>query len=574
MARLAVAVATSALGVLAGVYSLGVARSEPAYWFAGDSRSGDAALLAAGWALIAAGVVYWLRRPRNPCGPLLAAAGFAWFVPEWNNAAIGSALAFTIGLVLSAAYPVLVGHALLAYPGGALSSRTERALVTIAYAGAVVVSGLAPALVFSPADEACGQCPRNLMLAWGRPGAADDLGRLGVYLGVAWVTALMLLVLARLARPDARRSAGPVLLPGGAFLGLVAAELAASVDRGFVAAGTLERRLWLGQAAALCAVAAGVLWGLTRSRRARAATARLVVDLAQSRPAGGLRASLGRIVGDPELVLAYPLDGSDRLVDADGRPVAPAEDLERTTLVRDGRTVAVLAHAPGALADEQLVEEVAAAARLALENERLQAEVRARVEELQASRARIVEAGDAERKRLERNLHDGAQQRLVGLSLSLRLLRSQLADSDASVPLGRAEEEVRSAVADLRELAHGIFPAVLADEGLAAAIDALAEDAAIPIRIDGMSDDRFPGPVETAAYTVVAELARTATDAVAVSAVRSGDVLLLEVETRDPASAFDVVGLEDRVGAIGGRLSVEADIGGRVTIRAELPCGS
>jgi signal transduction histidine kinase len=115
---------------------------------------------------------------------------------------------------------------------------------------------------------------------------------------------------------------------------------------------------------------------------------------------------------------------------------------------------------------------------------------------------------------------------------------------------------------------------VLADEGLAAAIDALAEDAAIPIRIDGMSDDRFPGPVETAAYTVVAELARTATDAVAVSAVRSGDVLLLEVETRDPASAFDVVGLEDRVGAIGGRLSVEADIGGRVTIRAELPCGS
>jgi signal transduction histidine kinase len=573
MPRLAIAIATSALGVLAGVYSLGVARDEPAYWFAGGSRSGDAALLAAGWALIAAGVVYWLRRPRNPCGPLLAAAGFAWLVPEWNNAAIGSALAFTIGLVLSAAYPALVGHALLAYPGGTLSSRTERAVVASAYAGAAIVAGLAPALVFDPTG-ACGQCPRNLVLAWGRPGAADDLGRLGVSFGVAWAAALTLLVLLRLARAEARRGAGPVLLPGAVFLGLVAAELAASVDRGFVANGTLERRLWLSQAVALCAVAAGVLWGLTRGRRARAAAARLVVDLAQSRPAGGLRASLGRIVGDPDLVLAYPVDGSTRLVDADGHPVVPAVSLERTALVRDGRTVAVLAHEPGALADEHLVDEVARAARLALEHERLQAEVRARVEELRASRARIVEAGDAERKRLERDLHDGAQQRLVGLSLSLRLLHRQLGASDASARLDDAERELRTAIADLRELAHGIFPAVLADEGLAAAIDALAEDAAVPIRVERTTEERFPASVETAAYTVVAEPARTARGPIGVRAVRHGDLLVVEVETGDPISDFDIVSLEDRVGAIGGRLALVHGTGSRATIRAELPCGS
>ena len=161
-------------------------------------------------------------------------------------------------------------------------------------------------------------------------------------------------------------------------------------------------------------------------RRARAAVARLVVELAHSPPPGGLRDALAGHGRRPDLVLAYPL-GRDRPTGRRAGGRSTLEAANRRGSCETGVSVAVLAHAPGLLDDEQLVEEVAAAARLALENERLQAEVRAQLEELRASRARIVEAGDAERKRLERDLHDGAQQRLVGLSLSLRLARSQLA---------------------------------------------------------------------------------------------------------------------------------------------------
>jgi signal transduction histidine kinase len=572
MTRLAIAVAISALGVLAGVYSLHVARDDPAYWFAGGSRSGDLALLAAGWTLIGAGLAVWLRRRAGRCGLLLVAAGFAWFVPEWSNPGIGSRLAFTAGLTLAAACTAFVGHAVLAYPGGRLASRLERSAVAAAYLGAVVVLGLLPALVFDP-EPACSECPRNLLLVSNDGGAAEWLDRIGIYLGVAWTAALTVLVAARIGRTATRT----VLVPGAVYLALVTALFASSLGRDAIAVATLERRLWLGQAVALVALAAAVAWDVARARRARAAMARLVVELVQSRPAGDLGASLGRIVGDPDLVLAYPLDDPERLVDATGRPVTLSSAQERTTLVRDGHAVAVLAHAPGMLADEQLVDEVAAAARLALENERLQAEVNARLEELRASRARIVAAGDGERRRLERDLHDGAQQRLVAVSLSLQLLHSRWA-ADGNAPalarLEQAERELSLAIGELRELAHGIFPAVLADEGLAAAVEALAEESAVPIRSGGLPDERFPPPVETAAYTVVAELARTAAGGLTVQAARDNGVLRLEVVAPDAASGLDLVALEDRVGAIGGRLAALRDGDGRITIRAELPCES
>jgi len=280
---------------------------------------------------------------------------------------------------------------------------------------------------------------------------------------------------------------------------------------------------------------------------------------------------LAGIVGDPDLVLAYPLDGTDRLVDAAGLPVALPAGATQTVLVRDRNPVAIVAHAPGLLDDEQLVDEVTATARLALENERLQAEVRARLEALRASRARIVAAGDAERKRLERNLHDGTQQRLVALTLSLRVLRSQL-PGDARSRLDEAEAELDAAIVELRELAHGIFPAVLLDGGLAVAVHALAEDGRVPIRFGRLPAGRFPPAVETAAYTVVAEAARTALTAIAVRGEERDGALVIEVDTND-GGALDLVALGDRVGALDGRLGIAHADDARVTIRAELPCG-
>jgi signal transduction histidine kinase len=387
--------------------------------------------------------------------------------------------------------------------------------------------------------------------------------------GLGWAVALAVLGALQLVRGS--RANRPVVGAGIVYLVLVAGTFAVSVDRGFVTNGTVERRLWLGQAASLVAVAAAVGWSLARARRARGAIARLVVELTQSPPPGGLGHALARIVGDPGLALAYPLGDGSRLVDAEGRPVELPPASETTSLVQDGRTVAVLAHRPGVLDDEQLVEEVAAAARLALENERLQAEVKARLDELRSSRARIVEAGDAERKRLERDLHDGAQQRLVGLSLSLRLLRSRVDDADGR--LERAESELRRAAAELRELAHGIFPAVLADEGLGPAVEALAEEGHVPIRIRGIPDQRYEASIETAAYTVVAEAVRAATDTVDVGATASAGTLVVEVATRNGA-AVDLTALEDRIGALDGRLTVRPEAGGGTRIRAELPCAS
>jgi signal transduction histidine kinase len=567
MQRGAIALAVSALSVVLGVGSVAVAREEPGYWFGGDSTLGAVGLLGVGWALVACGLASWWRRPESRFGPLLVAGGFAWFVPELNNPWVGSSLAFTAGVALAAATPAFVGHAVLSYPGGRLAKPVERAAVALAYVGAILVLGVLPAFLDDPRAEGCNWCPDNLVLIADRATAADELRQLGVYLGFAWASLLAGLAVLRLVRASA--AARPVFAAGAVYLALTAVTFAVAFDRGYLSTGPLERRLWLGQAAALFGLALAVAWGWVRARRARESVARLVVELAQSPPPGGLRDVLAGIVGDTGLVLGYPVGDADTLVDANGRGVEVGDGQECTNLVRDGRPVAVLAHAPGLLADEQLVEEVTATARLVLENERLQADVRARLAELRASRARIVEAGDVERKRLERDLHDGAQQRLVGLSLSLRLVRSQLPFSRL---LEDAEEELRQAIRELRELAHGIFPAVLADEGLAAAVEALAEDGAVPIRIGGLPEERLPAPVESTAYTVVAEAVRTATSAVAVTADRSRGRLAVDVETTT-LDGLDLVGLQDRVGALDGRLDIVRH-DGRVTLRAELPCGS
>jgi signal transduction histidine kinase len=569
MARRAILAAVSTSGIALGVFSLHVARSDPSFSFAGASAAAGAAFVATGWALMACGVGFRVFRPASRFGPLLAAAGVAWFLSEWANPASGSAIVFTIGLCLSAACSPLVGHAVLAFPSGKLSGRAEKLTVAASYVGGVLVLGVLPAVVSDLSARGCNDCPRNLVALGDDAGLADDLTRAGIYLGFAWAAALALLMLARLGRGGAARR--PLLVAGTGYMTLVAVTFAASFDRGFLWNGTFERRLWWGECVLLVGLAGVVAWSWIRARRARSAVARLVVDLAHSPPSGGLRDVLAGIVGDPRLTVAYPVGDSGRLLDAEGRGGAHTPGLTRTPLVRGGRRVAVLEHAPGVLDDEQLLHELSAAAQLAIENERLQAEVRSRLDELRASRARIVEAGDAERKRLERDLHDGAQQRLVGLSLSLRLARSRLGSLGASAALDEADTELRQAIADLRELAHGIFPVALADEGLGAALEALAEAAQVPVRLVDVPDDRYAPAVESAAYAVAAEVTRSATSGVEVRAEQLNGKLVVHVRTRSP-DGLDVVALEDRVGALDGRLIVSRDGGYETTIRAELPC--
>lgn len=252
-----------------------------------------------------------------------------------------------------------------------------------------------------------------------------------------------------------------------------------------------------------------------------------------------------------------------------------------TTLVRGGQRMAVLRHRPGLLDDPVTAEEVARAARLVLDNERLQAELAAQLSRLWASRQRIVATGDAERRRLERDLHDGSQQQLVTLLLEVRLNRSRWdPDVDANVlaRAGEVETELEFVVDDLRELAHGIFPAVLADEGLAQAAEDFAEGADVPVRITTLDDVRLDPTAESAAYFAMAEsINRSGALEATVSITHRPRLLCVEVLLDDSINldgARWVRDVEDRVGAVDGRLEVARTETGRLSVRAEIPCGS
>jgi signal transduction histidine kinase len=550
---------------------------------------GTAAELAAGLALIAAGVAESWRRPASWEGRLLAGAGIGWFFVEWNNPGLGSAAAFTFGLVVSTLGPPLVAHAALAYPTGRLDSRRDLSVMLFAYAGAGLMLGLGPALFFDPGRQGCGLCPANLVLVRSEPGLADGLLRIGLVLGLASLVAVVAAGTVRMARAGRplRRVLWPMLAPAGCYLVLVGADFLHSLPRGTLSNDPLEYRLWLGEAALLVLMALAVAWGWVRDRRARSAVVRLVIDAARSSPPGGLRDVLAGMLADPSLDLAYPVGVPDRHVDVGGQPTSidPDRGQQVTPLVRGGRTVAVLRHQAGLLDDPGLVGEVAAASRLALENERLQAEVLAQLQDLRAAQARIVVAGDGEARRLERDLHDGAQQRLIGLLFSLRLVGSQLSVDPAprlTSLIGQAEHELRLAIDELRELAHGIYPAVLADEGLAAAVEALAERSPIPVTLGDLPEERFPDPVESAGYFLIAEAGQLAALAgakgITVDIERHRDRLNVKItEDGDSGSGQELeAGLSDvadRVGALGGTIRVENVADGPMTIRAEIPCG-
>jgi signal transduction histidine kinase len=574
-----------------GLLSLLIARSHPGGSFGGVSRVAAAAELAGGWAMIGAGLQLCVRRPGNRSGYLLAAAGIAWFFVEWNNPGSGSSVAFTFGLVTYGLAPPLVAHAILVYPSGRTLSRPERLALATAYVGGGLLLGILPALFFDPSEQGCGLCPANLLLLHGDHAVVDALNRWGVRLGLVWAIALATLALWRLARSSApqRRVTAPILLPGTGYLLLVWWDLAHSLERGALSNDPFEYRLWLGEAGALVAIAAGVVWSWFLGRRTRSAMARLVIELGESPAPGALRDVMAGALGDAGLQVTYPLGEPERWVDARGSPVdlAAPHGLAMTPLARNGTTVAMLLHRRGLLDDPGLVDEVAAAARVALENERLQAEVRAQLEDLRESRTRIVATADAERRRLERDLHDGAQQRLVGLSFALRLARAQVGPDPDPIFVSRidqAEEGLLLAIGELRELAHGIYPAVLADEGLAAAVEALAERSDIPIQIVAIPEERFPRPVEAAAYFLLSEATgaivglTAATDATVEVKRDGGRLLVVVVEDggRDLDGEVEarIIDLADRVGALDGRLLVEHGPGRGITIRAEIPCGS
>jgi signal transduction histidine kinase len=300
----------------------------------------------------------------------------------------------------------------------------------------------------------------------------------------------------------------------------------------------------------------------------------LTADLATVPGPGSLAATLAQAANDPTLEVGYWLTESGRLVDAAGRTVElprPAEGRGITPVIRDGGQIAMVIHDPAAVSPTQLDREFGAATRLAVDNERLQAELIVQLTEVRASRARIVEAGDRERQRLERNLHDAAQQRLVALTYDLRRAHADaLVCDDAEVlkVTSTALDQVQGAIDDLRTLAHGIYPTVLTDGGLRAAVESLAETTDFPLEIRELPSARFSPAVERTAYGVlialVGAVASETDPALAVSVTARGGALIVAIE-----GEADLPPLNDggRVSALGGKVTV-----GQGRLHVEIPC--
>ena len=565
--RLGVAIAAGLIGAILGAFSLIAARTGAGFSFAGESLWGAAILLIPGLAMFGVGAIYLSRRSGLVLGLLLSLTGAAWFIVEWDNPAISSSIAFTAGLLLYAACPALVLHVVLAYPTGRLRSGLDRLLVVAGYLVTMIMIGLIPTFYFDPALQGCATCPDNLAAVWSDPSRFSQAGVVGMRTGLLWTVLATVLICWHFAAASTtrRRVEAPVVAPGLLFLGCAAWRFSLSLNRPHLGSTELDQRLWTAQGVALLLLAAGVGWGLLRTRRTHQDLTRLVVDLDRAGQSGQMRPALATMLGDPQLVIAYPR-GDGRYVDGHGRPVdigVAGRPVEATPLHQDRREIAVLLHRRGLLDHPALVEEIVSATHLGLENERLTAEGLAQLADLRASRVRIIEAADEERRRLERDLHDGAQQRLVGLALALRLARTA-PDADTA-RLAEAETGLRAAIDELRDLARGLYPVALREDGLAAALTGLAESA--PLRIVGLPEGRFPPVIETTAYLLVARAAALGECTARVSA--QGEAMVVEID-----SASGLEGIEDvaeRVSTLDGDIKfARRDGGTRVTIRIPL----
>jgi signal transduction histidine kinase len=539
-----------------------------------------------GWSFIGTGLFAWWRRPENRFGPLMTVVGFAWCVNGLG--ASDAAGLFAIGLIFGSLPFALLFHMLLAFPSGEVETRFQRVVVVTGYLATTLLQW-AILLVWDTSEgDVCSNCPPNPLRAFDEQDTAEALIGFQSALAVALLLAVIVVLTRRwrAASPTQREVLGPVLVTGGSVAFLVGLSLiwdftdwSSIMEDVFDVAGLV----------ALASIPFGFLAGLLRSRFTRAgAVSELVTRLSATEDRRrGLRDALADALHDPGLTLAYWLPERGLYVNAEGQPVelpGPGEERTATVIENEGELVAAIVH-DATLEDEpQLVRAVGAAATLTLENERLGAELRAKIEELRSSRQRLVDAEFQGRRQLERDLHDGAQQRLVSLALTLRMARSKVErdPGEAGQLLDSAGHELDLALGELRELARGIHPALLSDRGLEAAVSSLAARAPFDVELAEMPKTPLPDQVESAAYFVVAEAltnvakyarARTAW----VRVVRQDGRVIVEVSDdgvggADPAKGSGLRGLADRVAALEGRLAVMSEPGEGTTVTALIPC--
>lgn len=559
--RVAVLLAGLALGLLAWE----AAADTAALSLVPRELWGQLFLLVVGWSLMLAAL---LTRRRRRTSLLLFSAGAVWFIREFDSPSVGSALLFTAGLVLYAACAPILLHLALSYPSGLLPSRPQKLLVIVGYLIMVGVLGLGVALVFDPAPSGCLHCPANLLATEAQPDSYEWLNRLGVNSGAVWlVVAIGALCWRIVAAGGAeRRASGLVRLCVLGYLVASAAYFLGSTQSGFLDTAGSWRWHWLAEGVSIVVLSTAVMAELGRNRRSRRALARSVIPLATS-PTSELRQTLSVRYEDPQFTVAYPVEGGRRYVDASGRAidVSPPDGLVATRLQKDRVEFGVIIHRQGVLASQQQVDDLITSVRLGLEHERLQAEALVQMADLRSSGVRIVAAADSERRRIERDLHDGAQQRLIGLLLSLQLLSETPAGQTPEFAAAKAT--LRRAIDELRQLARGIYPVLLKDAGLAPALSALEES--LEVTIDTVPQRRFPDVIETTVYEFVAQLSNYGRTRVSIE--DNDGLLSAKVTVEGTLGALH--DLPARASTLGGTLTVD-DTQGTVDAVLELPVRS
>ena len=556
--------------IIAGALGLGM--------LIGNAQHGPLALgtvleVLVGWSFVGCGLFIWARRPANRLGPLMTTVGMLWLLGR-TMTLVANPVIYTAGLWLTDLWAAGFALFLLSFPTGRLTSRADRAIVAIFLFVTVPLEFLW--LLFL--------APENGLNALGLaadPNAAQVIDRIQRVL-ISLGAVLLVISLGR----RWLRSSGPVRRQMAPVLVGAVAILLQSASWIFLSSGTslepLDDLIFMAQ----IAIPIAVLSVMLRARMARAGVADLVVELGRTPTPARLRDALANALGDPTLQVAYWAPIQDRFVDAAGEMMELPEygtGQAVTMLERNGIREAAIIHDAILLEEPGLIASVAGAMRLAVENDRLTAAVEAQLQEVRASRARIVEAGDRERRRVERDLHDGAQQRLISLSLELRVARSALGDGgDPAVrrSLDRAAEEAMAALSELRDLALGIHPLILTEAGLGPAVESLADRTSVDVSVD-VGAERFSPAVEGAAYFVISEaLANVTKYAKATRAmvrVRGlDDHLTIEVDDdgiggADPRSGSGLRGLADRLAALDGTITIVSPIGGGTRISARIP---
>jgi signal transduction histidine kinase len=532
-----------------------------------------------GWVWIGAGLLAWVRRPSNRLGPVITAGGFVMLLgsSDATGVPVLAALATAVGSVPLA---VLV-HVLHAFPSGRLPSRASRLTVLAGYLVSLVLQ--APLWLFT-VDVA----PYDLLFVADRP----DLVQLGRWVqsaaGAAVMVATTAILAARLRRASSpsRRTLGPLY-----GYGILAVVLSPLIPNVLAPRLGLPFEWWFGtQLLILAGVPVAFTVSLLRGGFARTGEIEELSTwlAATDGGRGPLADALARALGDRSLRLLFWMPDRDRYVDADGADAVLPANRERGTVevTRGGRRIAAIDYDRALNADPGPVRAAGRVVAIAMDHERVTAALRASQLALRRSRARIIEAGDAERRRIARDLHDGLQMRMVLLAVQAQMVVEELdAPPDVRAAMTALRVEIDSTAADLRGMVHAVMPAALIEGGLGAAAEDLVDRLPVSTRLEvDLGDRTLPTAVEHTAYFVVAEAVTNALKhaqptQLTVELIRSTESLRVRVEDNGSGGA-DVTrgtglrGLADRVDTLGGRLLVHSAVDGGTRVVAELPCGS